>query len=192
MAQTEINSAKRAGGHLIVLAAPSGTGKSTIVGRLRDSGAVMLSISHTTRPPRAGERHGEQYFFTGEEEFESMRERGAFLEWARVHDNYYGTSAQWVLDQLACGKKVLLEIDCQGARQVRGKIPFVGIFVSPPSMDELRRRLQKRGSDSAADIVRRLAAAEAEMRSRDEFDHVIINDDLDTAVQKISGIIAAL
>lgn len=190
MADTDTN--QQAGGRLIVLSAPSGTGKSTIVGRLRDSGAVILSVSHTTRPPREGERHGEQYFFVTEDEFVGMRGRGDFLEWARVYGNLYGTSRDWVMRQLADGKKVLLEIDCQGARQVRGKIPFTGIFVCPPSMDELRRRLQKRGAECADAINRRLAAAEAEMENRAEFDHVIINDDLDAAVRRIGDIIAAL
>lgn len=189
---TQNDAAKQQKGRLIILAAPSGTGKSTIVSKLRDAGAIVLSISHTTRPPRANERHGEQYFFVSEEAFDDMRERGEFLEWARVYNNYYGTSAKWVMHHLARGDKVLLEIDCQGARQVRAKIPFVGIFVSPPSMTELRRRLIHRGSDSAADINRRMDAAEAEMQSKDEFDYVIINADLDTAVRQVGDIIAAL
>ena len=179
-----------ADGKLIILAAPSGAGKSTIAARLRDVGAARLSISHTTRPPRSNEHEGKQYFFVGEDEFAAMRARGEFLEWAKVHNNFYGTSEKWVREQLAQGETVLLEIDCQGAEQVRAKMAAVAVFVSPPSMAELERRLRSRGENAPDEMRQRLAAAEEEIRRKDEFDYVIINDDLDASVARVRDIIS--
>ncbi|MGI9297107.1 MAG: guanylate kinase [Gammaproteobacteria bacterium] len=176
---------------MFVISAPSGTGKTTISGRLRRTGLLRVSISHTTRPPRAGERNGAEYFFVGRDEFLRMRDGGGFLEWAEVFGNYYGTGAEWVRNQLAAGADILLEIDVQGARQVKKAAPeAVLIFIRPPSVAALAARLKKRGNDAPEVVARRLAAAEAEIARAGEFDYGIINDDLDRAVAEIRAIIA--
>ncbi len=176
---------------MFVISAPSGTGKTTITNRLRQTGAVSVSVSHTTRPPRPGEQHGVQYFFTGREEFLEMRAAGVFLEWAEVFGNYYGTKARWVREQLAAGVNILLEIDVQGAGKVKAEMPAqsVLIFIRPPSLESLAARLQKRGQDSPEVVARRLAAAESEMNSAGGYDYVIINDNLERAVDEIRAII---
>ncbi len=180
-------------GNLYVVAAPSGAGKTTLVRMLLDSGtAVHLSISFTTRAPRPGEQNGREYHFVDAESFRGMIDRHEFLEWAEVHGNFYGTSKKWIADQLAGGKDVLLEIDWQGAQQVRQLFPeAIGIFILPPSMDELTRRLTGRGTDSAEVISRRLAAAQAEMRHVGEFDYVIINDRLEQALDELRAVVCA-
>src|SRR5574343_2098758 len=152
-------------GNLYVVAAPSGAGKTTLVRMLLDSeSAVHLSISFTTRSPRPGEQNGREYHFVDVETFKGMIDRQEFLEWAEVHGNFYGTSKKWIADQLAAGRDVLLEIDWQGAQQVRSLFPqAIGIFILPPSMEELTRRLTGRATDAGEVIARRLAAAQAEM-----------------------------
>jgi guanylate kinase len=180
-------------GNLYVVAAPSGAGKTTLVRLLLESEAdVHLSISFTTRAPRTGEACGREYHFVDTAEFRAMIERQDFLEWAEVHGNFYGTSKKWISDQLNLGADVLLEIDWQGAQQVRSWFPAaIGIFILPPSMDELTRRLTGRGTDSADVIARRLAAAQAEMRHVGEFDYVIINDQLERALDDLRAVVRA-
>ncbi|TXH13679.1 MAG: guanylate kinase [Gammaproteobacteria bacterium] len=180
-------------GNLYVVAAPSGAGKTTLVRMLLDSeSAVHLSISFTTRSPRPGEQNGCEYHFIDAETFRGMIDRHEFLEWAEVHGNFYGTSKKWIADQLAGGNDVLLEIDWQGAQQVRQLFPeAIGIFILPPSMEELTRRLTGRGTDSAEVISRRLAAAQAEMRHVGEFDYVIINDRLEQALDELRAVVCA-
>ncbi|OMG53020.1 guanylate kinase [Azonexus hydrophilus] len=178
-------------GNLYVVAAPSGAGKTTLVRMLLErEPAVHLSISFTTRAPRPGEQNGREYHFVAVDAFRGMISRDEFLEWAEVHGNFYGTSKKWISDQLAEGHDVLLEIDWQGAQQVRKLFPeAIGVFILPPSMDELTRRLTGRGTDAPDVIERRLAAAEAEMRHVGEFDYVIINDQLDQALDDLRAIV---
>jgi guanylate kinase len=151
---------------------------------------LHFSISHTTRPKRRGETHGHDYFFVDDKEFESIRARGGFLEHAEVFGNRYGTGREQVEQLLADGRDVLLEIDWQGAQQVRANLPeCVSIFILPPSMDELEARLRGRSTDSEEVIRRRLAEAIGDISHWREFDHVIINDDLDEAVEELLAIV---
>lgn len=180
-------------GRLYVVSAPSGAGKTTLTRMLLAAdAAIKLSISYTTRTPRPGEQDGREYHFIDVARFEAMRDAGDFLEWAHVHGNYYGTSQRWIVDQRTSGKDVLLEIDWQGAQQVRKLFPdAIGIFVLPPSVEELRRRLVGRGQDSAEVIDRRVAAARAEIAHVGEFDYVIINNDLAQALLELRTVVAA-
>ncbi len=180
-------------GNLYVVAAPSGAGKTTLVRMLlAQEPAVQLSISCTTRDPRTGEQSGREYHFIETSEFSAMVERHEFLEWAEVHGNFYGTSKKWISDQLTAEADVLLEIDWQGAQQVRSLFPAaIGIFILPPSLEALKQRLTGRGTDSADVIARRLAAAQAEMRHVGEFDYVIINDQLDQALDDLRAVVRA-
>ncbi|MFU8894982.1 MAG: guanylate kinase [Gammaproteobacteria bacterium] len=176
---------------LFVISAPSGAGKTTLVRALmeREPG-LRFSISYTTRAQRPGEHDGQHYFFVATEVFQRMLEDQAFLEHARVFDNYYGTSRAQVAALLADGHGVVLEIDWQGARQVRAAMPeSVGIFILPPSRAELERRLRGRATDSEAVIRRRLADAAADMSHWDEFPYVVVNDDFSTALQALSDIV---
>ncbi len=180
-------------GTLYIVAAPSGAGKSSIVNAVlaRDRD-ISLSISFTSRPPRPGERHAEHYNFISAAGFEAMVEAGDFFEHARVHGDWKGTARQSVDPQLAAGRDVLLEIDWQGARQVRSRIPdAVSVFILPPSRAALEERMRKRGQDSDAVIAQRLAAAREEMSHYGEFDYVIVNECFDTAVAEMCSIFTA-
>jgi len=180
-------------GALFVVSAPSGAGKTTLVRELmaRDTG-IHHSVSYTTRPPRSAERNGHDYHFIDIQTFLAMRGRGDFLEWAEVHGNFYGTSKSWLLQEMQAGRDPLLEIDWQGAQQVRAQIPqVVSIFIMPPSISELERRLRSRGQDGEEIIQRRVAAALGEMRHVGEFDFVIINDDLQTALEDLWAAVKA-
>ena len=180
-------------GRLFLVTAPSGAGKSSLVNALLQlEPAIKLSISHTTRAPRPGEENGREYHFVTVEEFEAMKARGDFLESALVHGNYYGTSRVWIEQRMAAGKDVLLEIDWQGARQVRSQFEgTVGIFILPPSIDALEARLHKRGTDSEATITRRLMGAGAEIAHAPEFEFVIINDSFDVALSQLISVVTA-
>ena len=182
-----------AAGCLFVVAAPSGGGKSSMVNALleREPG-IRLSISYTTRPPRPGEAEGQHYHFVDVAHFLTLKERGEFLEHAFVHGNWYATSATWLKAQVAAGQDVLLEIDWQGAAQVRRLIPeSVHVFILPPSIAALRERLEKRGQDPPEVIEQRLIAAREEMRHCGEFDYVIMNQDFARAVDDLSAIVRA-
>ncbi len=180
-------------GKLFVIAAPSGGGKSTLVNALlAEDPRVRLSVSHTTRAPRPGEQDGREYHFTDVPTFEAMLARGEFLESAHVHGNYYGTGQAWIDSVRASDHDIALEIDWQGAQQVRRLYPeSVGIFILPPSMTELERRLRARGKDSEEVIRRRLANAEEEISHLAEFDYVIINKDFDEARKDLAAIVRA-
>lgn len=180
-------------GHLFIVAAPSGAGKSTLVNALleREPG-IVLSISHTTRPPRPGDVDGVQYHFVDRAVFDRMVAAGDFLEHADVFGNGYGTSRGAVEPSLAAGCDVLLEIDWQGAAQVRRAMPgCVSIFILPPSRAELERRLRARGTDSAATIEKRLAASRAEIAHAHEFDCIVVNDRFDEALAQLQSIVHA-
>jgi guanylate kinase len=176
-------------GSLFIIAAPSGAGKTTLVSRLlKDDPQVRMSVSYTTRGMRPGEVDGANYHFIDVKGFMAMRQRGEFIEWAEVHGNFYGTSKVWLEDQMKSGSDVLLEIDWQGAQQVRKHFPdVVGIFILPPSIEELERRLRGRASDSEEVIERRVAGALGEMRHVGEFNFVIINKDLESAYADIKA-----
>jgi len=180
-------------GTLFVVAAPSGAGKSSLVNAVlaREPG-IALSISYTSRAPRPGERHAQHYHFVSKEAFERMIAAGDFFEYALVHGDYKGTARQSVEPQLAAGKDVLLEIDWQGARQVRAKIPeAVSVFILPPSREALETRMRNRGQDSEAVIAQRLAAAREEMSHAPEFDYWIVNEHFDTAANELRSIFIA-
>lgn len=180
-------------GSLFIVCAPSGGGKTSIVNAvLERDPALKLSVSFTTRAPRIGEIEGIHYHFVDESEFERLHDAGAFLESALVHGHHYATSRLWLDDELMRGHDVVLEIDVQGADQVRRLIPdAVGIFILPPSWGQLRERLLGRGQDTTMVISRRLAAARIEMRRVDEFDYVIINNDFATAVEDFLAVVRA-
>jgi guanylate kinase len=180
-----------AGASLFVIAAPSGAGKTTLVKALVERNpSLRFSISYTTRKQRSTEEHGRDYFFVETDEFERLRETGELLESALVFDNHYGTSRSQVEEHLANGDHVILEIDWQGARQVRESMPgCVTVFILPPSRPELERRLRGRKTDSEEVIARRLRDALGDMSHWNEFDHVIINDDLDEAVAALEAVI---
>jgi guanylate kinase len=180
-------------GTLYIVAAPSGAGKSSIVNAVlaRDPN-ISLSISFTSRQPRPGERHAEHYHFIDAAEFKAMVAAGDFFEHALVHGDWKGTARQSVEPQLMAGRDVLLEIDWQGARQVRARIPdAVSVFILPPSRAALEQRMRKRGQDSEAVIAQRLAAAREEMSHYGEFDFVIVNEDFETAVGEMCSIFTA-
>ncbi|GIK87407.1 MAG: guanylate kinase [Burkholderiales bacterium] len=180
-------------GCLFVIAAPSGGGKTSLVNALlaREPG-IRLSVSYTTRQPRPGEHEGVHYHFVDEARFGFLKDAGEFLEHAHVHGHWYATSATWLAAQVSNGQDVLLEIDWQGAQQVRRLLPdSVHVFVLPPSLAVLRERLEKRGQDDAPVISRRLAGAVEEMHHWEEFDYVIINQDFATAVDDLTAIVRA-
>lgn len=180
-------------GSLYIVSAPSGAGKTSLVGALLAADPdIRKSVSFTTRAPRSGEVNGREYHFVSASEFERMRERGDFLEHALVHDNCYGTSKAWVTEMTAAGTDILLEIDWQGAAQVRRLLPgTIGIFILPPSFDALLTRLNKRAQDAPDVIARRLSNAREEIRHYSEFDYVIINNEFDRAAQDLISIVRA-
>ena len=180
-------------GNLFVVVAPSGAGKTSLVNELltREPG-IKLSISYTTRAPREGESHGREYHFIARGEFEKMIAAGDFLEHANVFGNYYGTSKRWIQDQLAGDNDVLLEIDWQGAQQVRKLFPhMVGIFIMPPSLKELRKRLTSRGKDSPETIEKRLAGAREDISHVLEFEYIIVNESFDSAATDLHAVVRA-
>lgn len=181
-------------GHLFIVCAPSGAGKTSLVNALlKADPQVKLSVSYTTRAPRPGEIDGREYHFVDRPTFERMVERGDFLENAQVHGHYYGTSQRWVNEQHVAGHDILLEIDWQGAAQVRKLMPAaVGIFILPPSLEALAQRLQKRAQDSTAVIAQRIAAAREEISHVSEFNYVIINEHFDEAALDLKAIVRAL
>lgn len=180
-------------GNLFVVAAPSGAGKSSLVKALLELDTrVFLSVSHTTRDPRGQEKHGRDYFFVAPESFDSMIKTNAFVEWANVHGNLYGTSKKAVADRISEGNDVILEIDFQGAMQIKKIFAnAVLIFILPPSLEELRSRLERRGEDRPDVIDLRMRNAQVEMAQVDHFDYVIINELFDTAVFDLKSIIHA-
>ncbi|OGO75570.1 MAG: guanylate kinase [Chromatiales bacterium RIFOXYA1_FULL_46_5] len=178
-------------GNLFIISAPSGAGKSTLINALLKQHADMqLSVSHTTRSPRPGESNGVQYHFTDVPTFKQLIAQDQFIEWAEVFGNYYGTSKAALADKLAQGIDVFLDIDWQGARQIKQQLPFVtSIFILPPSVEALEQRLNQRGQDSAEVITGRMAKAQDEISHADEYDYWVVNDDLELALQQFSGII---
>jgi len=177
-------------GRLFVIAAPSGAGKTSLVRALMErEPSLRFSISYTTRQQRPTETHGRDYFFVSRDEFEAMVERGEFLEHARVFDNYYGTARAQVEASLAAGQDLILEIDWQGAQQIRRQLPeCISIFILPPSRGELERRLRGRGTDAEEVIQRRLRDAAADMTHWAEFDYVVVNDDFAQALAELQAI----
>lgn len=180
-------------GTLFIVTAPSGAGKTTLVsGLLTRDPLVSLSVSYATRAPRVGEVDGQHYNFVDVPTFRALRDKGEFLEWAEVHNNYYATSKTWLESQISAGRDILLEIDWQGAQQVRKVFPkAVGVFILPPSVEELERRLRGRGTDSEEVIARRVLGARGEMRHVAEFDYVIINEDLSAALDDLVAVVRA-
>lgn len=182
-------------GTLYIVSAPSGAGKSSLINALlaeKRDWTVQVSVSHTTRAPRVGEKHGEHYYFVDVDNFKEMIAEHAFFEWAEVFGNYYGTSRVAIEKALAQGIDIFLDIDWQGARQVREMMPQAkSIFILPPNRAELEARLNKRGQDSAEIIAKRMAQAQSEMSHYDEYDYLIINDDFAQATQEFSAIVKA-
>lgn len=182
-------------GNLYILSAPSGAGKSSLINALLADlprHEVQLSISHTTRQPRPAEEDGVHYYFTCHTEFESLIEKGHFLEWAEVFGNYYGTSLPMIERSLEQGIDVFLDIDWQGAQQIRAKVPDVkSIFILPPSLPELERRLVGRGQDSAEVIADRMSKAVSEISHYSEYDYIIVNDDFTQALADLKSILRA-
>jgi|TARA_B110000211_G_scaffold178777_1_gene202144 guanylate kinase len=180
-------------GTLYVFSAPSGAGKTSLVKALLEKTEdIGVSVSHTTRAPREGESDGKDYNFVSQEAFKELIEQNAFLEHAQVFDNFYGTSQVWVEQQLNAGRDVILEIDWQGAQQIRQQMPnMVSLFILPPSRDELLKRLTGRGTDSQEVIDRRMHDAVSEMSHYAEFDYLIINDNFEYALQELRSVIIA-
>lgn len=179
-------------GQVFIVSAPAGTGKTTLVRLLmKEFDCVVESISCTTRPPRKGEAEGVDYFFLTEAAFERKMEAGVFLEYAKVFDHYYGTSKEFVEQKLNAGKHVILVIDTQGALQLMGSYPAVFIFISPPSLEALRSRLQTRSSESPEAMERRLSWAEKEMALASKYDYHIVNEELEVAYEVLKSILIA-
>ncbi|NBG89137.1 guanylate kinase [Isachenkonia alkalipeptolytica] len=180
-------------GLLIVISGPSGAGKGTICKALLEKDpSIHVSVSATTRAPRMGEVHGENYYFLTMEEFKERLEQDQFLEYAKVYDNYYGTPKENVMEQLQRGKDVLLEIDTEGALKVKEKFPEgVFIFILPPRIEDLKRRIMNRGTESEEDIKKRLEAAKEEIQKIHEYNYGVINDDVERATLDVQSILSA-
>lgn len=185
---------KASRGQLLIISAPSGAGKTSLIKALVDAEArIEVSVSHTTRPMRPGERDGINYHFVSETEFLSLRDAGAFFEWAEVFGNFYGTGIAQLEARLAEGADVILEIDWQGAQQVRRLLPdSAWAFILPPSVDALKARLQSRGQDNDDTIEVRMRAARSEISHWEEADYLIINDEFDTALTELRAIVHSL
>lgn len=189
-ARPEGRGAPKRKGRLIVISGPSGVGKTTICRALRGRGRIVRSVSATTRAPRPGEKDGQDYFFMTKESFEEKRRQGGFLEWAEYAGNLYGTPRDFIEREIAEGRFPLLEIEVQGVEQLRrGKWDGVYVFVAPPSIEDLRRRLEGRGAMPEETIARRLKVAEAEIARKDLYDHVVVNDVVDRALAEVLGIL---
>lgn len=183
-----------ASGDLFIVSSPSGGGKTTLISKLltRHADDLYFSVSHTTRAKRAGEEDGREYHFVTPKDFRGMIGRDEFLEWAEVHGNLYGTARKEVLPRLVGGQDVILDIDVQGVRQVKGKYPAsIAVFILPPSAIELSRRLRARGLDDEGQIEKRLANAAREIDEVSHYDYAIINDDLDRALGSLESIVSA-
>ena len=180
-------------GSMLMVVAPSGAGKSSLVNALlKQDASIGLSVSFTTRAPRPGEVNGREYNFLTEAEFLARKEAGDFLEWAKVHGNYYGTSKSWIESQMKNGRDVILEIDWQGARQVQTIIPeAIWIFILPPSIQALEDRLLHRAQDDEATIQKRVAAAKEELTHVAEANYLVINDDFETALAELNHVVLA-
>lgn len=178
-------------GHLFIISAPSGGGKTTlskaVVNRFKD---ILYSVSYTTRSPRNSEQDGVDYYFIQKKDFEERIESGYWAEWAEVHGNYYGTSAEFLEKGLASGRDMLLDIDVQGTFQILGNYPdSITIFIMPPSLETLRKRLEMRGTESRTTIKKRLLTAEKEMAQKDLYRYIIVNDQLSVSIEKLVAII---
>jgi guanylate kinase len=184
---------KKQKNNVFIISAPSGSGKTTLIDLLlKQNPSLMFSISHTTRPPRTGERDGIEYFFVSEQRFEQMIRDDRFVEWAEVHGHYYGTSREMLFQAEKDHRDVILDIDVQGAAQVRQKMPqAISIFILPPSYEALKTRLLSRQKDSKEVMFKRLDNARKEIRRYSEFDYIIINDDLQSALSSLSSIITS-
>ncbi|WP_299017168.1 guanylate kinase [uncultured Photobacterium sp.] len=182
-------------GTLYIVSAPSGAGKSSLISALLEKNptyAMKVSVSHTTRNMRPGEENGVHYNFVSVEDFKHLIDDGAFLEYAEVFGNYYGTSRPWIEENLEKGIDVFLDIDWQGAQQIRKQMPEArSIFILPPSRPELERRLNARGQDSEEIIAKRMSEARSEISHYNEYDYVVVNDDFDTAVMDMKAILRA-
>ncbi len=182
---------KKQRNNVFIISAPSGSGKTTLIDLLlKENPSLSFSISHTTRPPRPGERDGIEYFFVSEQKFEQMIREDRFVEWAEVHGHFYGTSREMLVQPEKDSRDVILDIDVQGAAQVRQKMPeAISIFILPPSYEALKSRLLTRQKDKQEVMLKRLENARKEIRRYSEFDYIIINDDLRTASNSLSAII---
>lgn len=180
-------------GNLFILSAPSGAGKSSLINAMLGKHADMqLSVSHTTRAPRAGEQNGVHYHFVSVETFQQLIAEGVFLEWAEVFGNFYGTSKAAIAAQLAQGIDVFLDIDWQGAQQIRPQVPgVISVFILPPSVAELEKRLQGRGTDSVEVIAKRMQQAKSEISHFPEYDYVLVNDDFQQCLAQFEAVVLA-
>lgn len=188
-----VNSSQRASGNLFVVSAPSGAGKTSLCKEIIDFfPGLRHSVSFTTRPPRAGEVNAKDYHFVSREQFDRMVDDGAFAEWAEVHGNCYGTAIKTLEDAQAAGYDILLEIDCQGAAQIKKNYQQgVFVFILPPDLAELRRRLESRGTDSAEVIARRIDNARGEIREAVWYDYLLLNDDFSVALSQFKAVVVA-
>lgn len=191
--QTVSQMAGRSAGHLFIVSAPSGAGKSTLCNAVRGQmDDLAYSVSYTTRPPRTGEREAIDYHFISKTEFSQGIDQGRWAEWALVHGNYYGSSAQWIEQTLGAGRDILMDIDVQGARQMVKRFPqAITIFIMPPSLEELGKRLMGRGTDDRQSIELRLRNAGQEIAQRDFYRHVLLNDDIEKAVKALTDLLKA-